>query len=217
MAQHPERFSANVILRGAFQETVLPNIAFIGGGGELAYWLELKQVFAAVAIPYPVLLLRNSFLLMSKEQSARLKALGFTETDLFKDAFTLINRLVKRESENQLSLANELDQAHTFYAHLQRLTEAVDRSLSEHVLSLEKRALKKLTELEKKLLRAEREKYEAQQRQINKLKQDLFPGDSLQERVDNFSLYYAAHGKSWIHMIHGFSTGFPAGFGIISV
>ena len=217
LAQYPDRFSANVILRGAFQETVLPNIAFIGGGGELAYWLELKQVFAAVAIPYPVLLLRNSFLLMSKEQAAKLNALGFTETDLFKDAFTLLNTLVKRESENQLSLSNEIEQAHSFYTHLQKLTIAVDRSLLEHVLSLEKRALKKLTELEKKMLRAEREKYEARQRQINKLKQDLFPGDSLQERVDNFSLYYAAQGKSWIQMIHRFSSGLPAGFGIISV
>jgi uncharacterized protein YllA (UPF0747 family) len=47
LKEHPERFSANVILRGAFQETVLPNIAFIGGGGELAYWLELKNVFNA--------------------------------------------------------------------------------------------------------------------------------------------------------------------------
>ena len=39
LEDHPERFSANVILRGGFQETVLPNIAFIGGGGELAYWM----------------------------------------------------------------------------------------------------------------------------------------------------------------------------------
>ncbi|MDE3253540.1 MAG: bacillithiol biosynthesis cysteine-adding enzyme BshC, partial [Bacteroidota bacterium] len=69
LADYPERFSGNVILRGAFQETVLPNIAFIGGGGELAYWLELKNVFAAVGIPYPVLMLRNSFLLVSREQA----------------------------------------------------------------------------------------------------------------------------------------------------
>ena len=62
---NPERFSPNVILRGLFQETILPNIAFIGGGGELAYWLELKNVFNAIGVPYPVLVLRNSFLINS--------------------------------------------------------------------------------------------------------------------------------------------------------
>ncbi|HEX6846357.1 MAG TPA: bacillithiol biosynthesis cysteine-adding enzyme BshC, partial [Chitinophagaceae bacterium] len=41
LAVHPERFSPNVILRGLYQETILPNLAFVGGGGETAYWLQL--------------------------------------------------------------------------------------------------------------------------------------------------------------------------------
>ncbi len=217
LAEHPERFSGNVILRGAFQETVLPNIAFIGGGGELAYWLELKKVFAGAEIPYPVLLLRNSFLLLTKEQSAKLKKLGFAESDLFSDPLTLLNALVKRESEHQVSLSKELLQAKDYYAQLQTITGAIDKTLSEHVISLEKKALQKLTELEKKLLRAERKKYEVQQQQIKKLKQDLFPANSLQERVDNFSLYYAAHGQAWLNMIYEVSQAFPSGFGIISL
>jgi bacillithiol biosynthesis cysteine-adding enzyme BshC len=217
LKEHPERFSANVILRGAFQETVLPNIAFIGGGGELAYWMELKNVFAAVAIPYPVLLLRNSFLLMSKEQSAKLNKLGFTDADLFKDELTLINMLVKRETDNQLNLGNELKQAHEYYAHLKKITDAVDKTLSEHLIALEKQAIKKLTELEKKLLRAERAKYDTQQKQIAKLKEVLFPNNSLQERVDNFSIYYATYSKDWLQMIYDVSTGLNKGFGVITL
>ncbi|MDB5252885.1 MAG: bshC, partial [Flaviaesturariibacter sp.] len=54
---HPERFSPNVILRGLFQETILPNIAFIGGGGELAYWMQLADLFDAYSIPFPALIL----------------------------------------------------------------------------------------------------------------------------------------------------------------
>jgi uncharacterized protein YllA (UPF0747 family) len=215
LKKYPERFSANVILRGAFQETVLPNIAFIGGGGELAYWLELKNVFAAVHIPYPVLLLRNSFLLMTKEATAKLHALGFTEADLFKDELTLLNTLVKRETDHQVSLEKELQQAHVYYTQLQKITDAVDKTLSEHVIALEKQALKKLNALEKKLLRAERFKYAVQQKQIAKLKQELFPNNSLQERVDNFSTYYAIHGKKWLQMIYDASTGLNKGFGVI--
>ncbi len=217
LKDHPERFSANVILRGAFQETVLPNIAFIGGGGELAYWMELKNVFEAVQIPYPVLLLRNSFLVRTGEQADKWQKLGFTDADLFKEELSLINTLVKRESDHQLSLARELQEAHAYYAHLRSVTDAVDKTLSEHLLSLEKKAIKRLTELEKKLLRAERLKYEVQQKQISKIKQDLFANKSLQERSDNLSLYYAANGKGWIQMILDVSTGFNQGFGVVTV
>lgn len=213
--QHPERFSANVILRGAFQETVLPNIAFIGGGGELAYWLELKHVFEAVNIPYPVLLLRNSFLLITKEQHAKWQKLGFTDTDLFKQELDLLNMLVKRETDNQVSLTAELQQAQAFYSHLRTVTDAVDSTLSEHLLALEKQAIKKLTALEKKILRAERLKYEVQQQQIAVSKQHLFPNKSLQERVDNFSLYYASFGKTWLQMVYKVSTGLNKGFGLV--
>ncbi len=212
---HPERFSANVILRGAFQETVLPNIAFIGGGGELAYWLELKNVFAAVNIPYPVLLLRNSFLLLKKEQYAKWQQLGFSDADLFTPELDLMNALVKRETENQVSLTAELQQARDFYAHLRTLTDTIDKTLSEHVIALEKQALKKLTGLEKKMLRAERFKYEVQQQHINKLKAALFPNNSLQERLDNFSLYYAAKGNAWLHQLYQVSTGLNKGFGLV--
>ena len=34
LKEHPGRFSPNVILRGLFQEMILPNLAFVGGGGE---------------------------------------------------------------------------------------------------------------------------------------------------------------------------------------
>ncbi|MEO7531443.1 MAG: bacillithiol biosynthesis cysteine-adding enzyme BshC, partial [Sediminibacterium sp.] len=217
LKEHPERFSANVILRGAFQETVLPNIAFIGGGGELAYWLELKNVFDAVHIPYPVLLLRNSFLLMTDAQATKWQQLGFSESDLFADELNLLNTLVKRESEQQISLSKELQQAKDYYLHLRNVTDAIDKTLSEHLIALEKQALKKLTELEKKMLRAERFKYQTQQKQIAKLKQSLFPDNSLQERVDNLSIYYATYGKAWLQMIYDASTGLNKGFGIIVI
>src|SRR5205085_9845637 len=104
---HPERFSGNVILRGVFQETILPNIAFIGGGGEIAYWLELKRVFEATGVPYPVLVVRNSFLLVDPSGNAVAKKLGFAVTHVFANTDTLINRLVRRESKLQLSLSEE--------------------------------------------------------------------------------------------------------------
>lgn len=216
LEDYPERFSANVILRGAFQETILPNIAFIGGGGELAYWLELKDVFVAVGIPYPVLVLRNSFLLMKQEQADKINKLGFSIEEMFSDQQSLLNKLVHRDSKQQLDLDKERASIHAVYEQLRTVAGNVDGSLIDHVSSLETRADKKLAELQKKLLRAERSKFEIQQQQITKLKQDLFPGGSLQERVDNFSLYYAAKGRQWLDTIYKASTAFNDGFTIVT-
>ncbi len=202
LEKYPERFSANVILRGVFQETILPNIAFIGGGGELAYWLELKKVFEQAGVPYPILILRNSFLLMNKHQEEKIEKLGFTVSDIFKEERILLSELVQRESTNKVSLAEELEQAKAYYAQLKKLAGNIDQTLQKHTDALQAKALKQLQELEKKMLRAEKRKFEAQQRQISKIKNELFPTGSLQERTDNFSSYYARVGKDWLQLLY---------------
>lgn len=216
LKEHPERFSANVILRGVFQETVLPNIVFIGGGGELAYWLELKKVFEAVQVPYPMLLMRNSFLLMHKQQVERFLKLGFSLNDLFKKEDQLLNELVQKESGHQVRLNGELDNFKDFYQHIQTLAGNIDPTLQKHAEALQTKAFKQLLELEKKMLRAEKRKYETQQRQIVKLKQELFPSGSLQERTENFALEYAVEGKQWLQLVYDASPGLEQQFTIIT-
>lgn len=80
---HPERFSPNVILRGIYQEIILPNLVYIGGGGEIAYWLQLKGLFENYKVPFPVLLLRDSFLIVEKKWQEKIAKLGFTAEDFF--------------------------------------------------------------------------------------------------------------------------------------
>ncbi len=199
---YPERFSPNVILRPVFQEMILPNIAFIGGGGEIAYWLELKDVFAAVQVPFPVLVLRNSFLLIEKKHAEKAKALGFSFNDLFKSENELLNILVKRDSEVQLSLQKEKQDIQAFYEGLRKTAGAVDTTLQPHTEALEKQALRKIEALEKKMLRAEKKKFEAQQRQLHKLQSQLFPHNNLQERIENFMPFYAKGSKGFIKTIY---------------
>ena len=199
--QHPERFSPNVILRGAFQETILPNIAFIGGGGELAYWLELKNVFAAISVPYPVLVLRNSFLILSDEQENKMKKLGFNMADFFKKKADLLEQYVRRSSDKKLGLSEELKSLSLLYDQLKQRAGTIDGTLIPHVEALEVKAAKRIEELEKKMLRAEKRKFETEERQIAAFKSHLFPGDSLQERVDNFSGWYGRYGADWVELL----------------
>ena len=214
---HPERFSSNVILRGVFQEMILPNIAFIGGGGEVAYWLELMKVFEACKVPYPVVILRNSFLLATQSHVNKIEKLGFTLEDLFESERTLLDTLVKRESKQQLTIENEKKAIIDAYNKIKNFTNKVDATLNNHVTSLAVKVEKSLSELEKKMLKAEKKKFQAQARQIQHLKKQLFPQNSLQERNDNIAEYYALYGKDLLVNLLEYSLALEAKFGVLTL
>ncbi len=217
LKQHPERFSPNVILRGVLQETILPNIAFIGGGGELAYWLELKGVFKAATVPYPMLVLRNSFVFITKKQSKKMQQLGFAAQDFFKEELTLINELTKQTTENKISIEEEAEEVKLLFNKLQAIAGKVDVSLGEHTRALYASTQKKITALQAKILRAERRKYNTQQQQIKTLQQQLFPNKNLQERVENISGWYGRYGRQFIEIIYEYSFTFEQQFAIITL
>ncbi len=215
LRKYPERFSPNVVLRGLFQETILPNVVFIGGSSEIAYWLELKELFHYYGVPFPVLVLRNGFLLVKKDQQAKVESLKLQITDLFQSEFELLNSLVKRESSNKLSLEEEKKSLHQLYQRLREQAKNIDQSLLQHIAALETRAIKNLDNLEKKLIRAEKRKFEVEQNQLSKLKAELFPGNDLQERVENFIPYYVKYGKDFLRKIYEFSPALEQRFTVI--
>jgi len=127
----------------------------------------------------------------------------------------LLNELVKRDSTMQLSLEKEKQAIHQFYAKLKTTAGAVDVTLQPHTEVLEKQALRKIEALEKKMLRAEKKKFEAQQRQLHKLKMQLFPQDSLQERIENLLPFYAKWGRGFIDAVYKNSLGLEQEFVIL--
>jgi uncharacterized protein YllA (UPF0747 family) len=215
LKNYPERFSPNVVLRGLFQETIIPSVAFIGGGSEISYWLELKGLFRHYQVPFPVLVLRNSFLLIKKNQWDRMKSLDLEIKDLFQSEFEVMNRLVKRESDNQLNLDEEKKSLQSFYQHLKDRVKDIDASLLQHIAALEANALNNLNNLEKKMVRAEKRKFEVQRNQILKVKSELFPIEELQERVENFIPYYARYGKEFFQKIYEYSPTLKQEFTVI--
>jgi bacillithiol biosynthesis cysteine-adding enzyme BshC len=213
---HPDRFSPNVILRGLYQETILPNLAFIGGGGETAYWLQLKDLFIHYKVPFPMLVLRNSFLIVEKKWQERIAKLGFTIEDFFLSRQELMNRIVLNESKNEVKLNGSLTELEQLYENFKKQASAVDSSLEKHVEALKLRTVHRLQELEKKMLRAEKRKFSDQQRQIDTIKENLFPANGLQERYENFSYYYAKWGKEFIDLLYKHSLNLEQEFVILN-
>lgn len=209
---HPEYFSPNVILRGLYQETILPNIAFIGGGGEVAYWLQFKDLFANYKVPFPVLILRNSFLVVEKKWQDKISNLGFTIEDFFLPEQELVNRLVARETDNMLRLNGTFTEAERLYENIKKQAVSIDITLEKHVDSLKLQTMNRLQELEKKMLRAEKRKFTDQERQIHTIKEHLFPGNGLQERKENFMSCYAKWGRDFINQLYKHSLGLEQEF-----
>jgi bacillithiol biosynthesis cysteine-adding enzyme BshC len=213
--EHPERFSPNVILRGLFQEIILPDIAWIGGGGELAYWLQLKDLFKNYSVPYPVLIVRNSFLIIDEKFHLLLKKLNLFAVEFFKGKENLLNELVEKESSNPLNLVNEKKEFENIYYQLKEVVKRIDTTLEEHVLALEKKQMKKLSSLEKKMFRAEKRKFTDQKNQLNKIFSSLFPNDGLQERTENFMLFYGKWGNDFFKTLYDASLTVEQQFCII--
>jgi bacillithiol biosynthesis cysteine-adding enzyme BshC len=201
LANFPERFSPNVILRGLYQCTILPDIIFVGGGGETAYWLEFKPLFQHYRVPFPVLVLRNSFLVIRNNHKLKMEKIGLSSEAIFRPAEELMEEYIRTHSDRQLSLEKQLQEMRVFYGTVKDISGEVDKTLEQHVERLEAQAMQKLEELEKKIVRAEKKNHEEVRRRIYDVREALFPQNNLQERIDNFIPWYAIYGKKYFDVL----------------
>ena len=216
LVDHPERFSPNVVLRPIYQSTILPDILFVGGGAELAYWMQLRDLFTLTGRPFPVLVLRNSFLLLNQRQQAKLERIGFSPEEFFTDRKTLTDIWVNRHSERSVHIPDEINTSNELYKGLITRAEFVDKTLVAHIAALQKEAEKGLHGLEKKMVRAEKRKHADQIRQLEQLHEELFPGEGLQERVENILPFYARYGREIFPMLYAHSGTLEQEFRVIT-
>lgn len=185
LKDHPERFSPNAPMRCMYQEKILPNLAYIGGGGELAYWFQLKEMFDANHISFPTLVLRNSVLFVDKGSSKKLTKLKMEIADLFTETEALIKNYLKNASTVELNLKEEEGHVNKAFETIIEKAGAIDQSLQPFVKAELQKTMKSLKNIEGRLIKGVKQKKEVTVNQIRNLKEKLFPNNSLQERKDN--------------------------------
>ena len=196
--KHPEKFSPNVMMRPLYEEIVLPNLCYIGGGGELAYWLELKSFFESQEIPFPVLLLRNSVLLVKEKQLKKLEKLGVPYEDVFLKKNNLVNKKIRDISDISIDFSEQRQTIEGIFDHLREISHCTDPSFLGAVEAQQKKQLNGLKNLEKRLLKAQKRKLNDVVERISTLHHELFPNDALQERNANFAEFYEEEGADLI-------------------
>ena len=195
--KYPDRISPNVVMRPIYQEVILPNLAYVGGGGEIAYWLERKSQFQAFGIPYPMLIRRNSALIVSKGLQKNITKVGLQSQNFFQHIHDLIKHFLDKNTNEDFNLNEELAEQEKFFQRLALKAKSIDPSLEKYTLAEGAKQVKAIKVIESKMTKAAKSKNEIQLKKIENIKSKLFPNDGLQERYDSFIGYYLKYGRDW--------------------
>ncbi len=198
LEKFPERFSPNVLMRPLYQEMILPNLAYVGGPSEIAYWMELKTVFKYLSLDMPVLLLRNCAMIVEENLSLKWKKLGFTIDDLFKDEAQLSKLFLSKGKLKDFSIKKFIEAISKEFLILGTQIEQYEPTLKPTVESELKKVINSVNSLEEKIIRASKKKQEIEILQISKVKEKLFPNNGLQERHETILPFYLKYGNEFI-------------------
>lgn len=195
---HPERFSPNVVMRPLYQEVILPNLAYIGGGAEIVYWLQLKANFDQFEVPFPILVPRNSAMITDDNIASKIFRLDLTFKAIFKPVVALQNDYVRRQTKHRLNLGDEWLEFNAIFGKIKLRIHKIDPSLGPSSEAVKARLKKAVHNLEKKMLKADKRNHDEALIQISRVKEKLFPGGGLQERSENFATLYVKYGDDLV-------------------
>lgn len=197
LREHPERFSPNVILRGIYQERILPNVAFIGGGAEVAYWLQLRSLFDHYNVFYPLLLLRQSFHWMDAATADLVRKTGLHIDELFLEENIQVQTLLARRGSTEWQTDQQEQVLESVLKELGEKAIYIDTTLQGAAEAALTRIRKEVHKLRGKMLRAEKRRHDILLDRLSRLRTRLFPNNGLQERVENFLPFYLQQGPAF--------------------
>lgn len=194
LEEFPERFSPNVVLRPLYQEVILPNLAYVGGGGEISYWLQLGKVFEEAGICYPLIQVRNSFIIIDKTTGKKMDQAGLSLMDIFENADALKKRYVTENADDSIDFEPLEKTLNELKNIIVQQVVSVESNLKQYAEAENARLDKQIDGLKAKLIKTAKGKHETAMNAIDFVKDRLFPENGLQERRFNF-LHFCADGK----------------------
>ena len=199
---HPERFSPNVVTRPVYQEYILPNLAYIGGAGELAYWMQYKGAFENYGMHMPLLILRNSVLLLPEKQYKKWTKKGFSKEEIFTEDALLWKKWIKENRPIDPEMSAAAAKLKEIFDEIDQIAALTDASMQGAARAQRAKQIKGLENLKKKLLKAEKRKHAELKQLIGQIQNKIYPEGVLQERYENLSEYYVHYGSEFISYLY---------------
>ncbi len=215
LEKFPEKFSPNVVLRGLFQETILPDVAFIGGGAEVAYWMQLKPLFEHYGVPFPVVVLRQSVQWIDTKTRLLMTKTALETEQLFQNPETLLQEYTRAHAVTDLSLEaireNIAAQLSPVFARAAQL----DASLEAYGTARQKQIDRLISGIQKKIFRAEKRRHAVWHDRMLRLQKNLSLDKGLQERRLTFLDFYPALGRAFLQALYDHTKSFGEEFLIL--
>jgi uncharacterized protein YllA (UPF0747 family) len=127
---------------------------------------------------------------MSEKQGKKLEKLQIGLPDIFLESNRFINKKVREISNIIIDFSPQKEVLNAQFRNLHELAEQTDPTFKGAVKAQERKQIKGLEHLEKRLLKAQKRKLKDQVGRMTEIQQALFPNGSLQERQLNFSQFY---------------------------
>ena len=166
-------------------------MAYIGGAGEISYWLQLKGVFDLYKVIYPLVQVRNSVLWIDKTSLKRMDKINMHWTKVFRDVDVLKKEYVQEHSSDELDFSHLDELTSNLIKEMEARTVSVDSNMKQFAESEAKRLEKQVGGLKSKLIKASKGKHDQAMKSIEVIKDRLFPNGGLQERSANFLTFCA--------------------------
>ncbi len=196
--------SPNVLLRPIYQDTILPTVAYIGGPSEVAYFAQMKGIYNRFNIPMPIIYPRISLTIIENKIKNVLQKHNVNVQDFWHNFDQTVQTIIKKHIPQ--SIDNSFS---TAASHLKQDFESIKKEIVSIDPDLESSAdltLEKINQqfnyLEKKILKASKKKNEILIQQLQKVKNNLYPANHLQERVLNIVPYLIKYGYPFIDQLY---------------
>lgn len=214
----PENFSPNVILRPVYQETILPNLVYVGGGGEMAYWIQLKGVFEVHQTLFPLIQQRVSIQLIDGALKKRMDKLNWPAERYFSPREELKKLFLKENDGDDLDLSGLYAEFNTLRSTMIEKAKSIEATLESFAEAEVVRMKKQLESFEQRLVKQLKQRHEQVLQSIDFISERIIPENSLQERYFHW-LQFAPSGayNELLKQIHAETDPFEAGLVVIDL
>lgn len=204
IADAPEQFSPNVLLRPVVQDYLLPTLAYAGGAAETAYFSQAGAVYQVLLGRVTPIVPRFSATIVEPKIQRLIERHGITVLDVFKGPDALRQELAARSLPGDLQTAFDVakESLESNLTAIREKLEKLDRTLVDAAQTAASKMQHQLEKLHTQAARAEALKGELVGRHAETLSQALYPDKGLQERGIGGMYFVARHGLDLLQQLH---------------